>query len=53
VGERRRWNGEGVDPAAPGVLPSNLSMTDRTGKNDCWPISLNESQTNPHLSGGQ
>jgi len=26
-------------------------MTDRTGKNDCWPISLNESQTNPHLNG--
>jgi len=51
VGERRRWNGAGVDPAAPGTLPANLSMTDRTGKNDCWPISLNESQTNPHLNG--
>lgn len=51
VGERRRWNGEGADSTAPGPLPANLNMMDRFGKNDCWPISLAESQTNPHLAG--
>ena len=49
VGERRRWFGDGPDPAAPGSLPAHLSMTDRTGKDRCWPISLTEASTNPHL----
>jgi hypothetical protein len=50
VGERRRWNGEGADTAAPGPLPANLNMTDRFGKNDCWPISLAEATTNPNIA---
>jgi starch-binding outer membrane protein, SusD/RagB family len=49
VGERRRWNGEGVDGPAPGPLPALLDMTDRTGKDDCWPISQSEATTNPNI----
>lgn len=52
VGERRRWLGDGPDPAAPGDLPAKLAMDDRAGKDRCWPISLDEMQTNPHLNGG-
>ena len=49
VGERRRWLGDGPDAAAPGPLPANLSMDDRTGKDRCWPISQQELDTNPNL----
>ena len=50
VGERRRWLGDGADPAAPGPLPATLRMDDRTGKDRCWPISRQEAETNPNLS---
>ena len=49
LGERRRWAGDGVDKAAPGDLPANLRMDDRTGKDRCYPISQNEYNTNSHL----
>ncbi|MGQ0649220.1 MAG: RagB/SusD family nutrient uptake outer membrane protein [Gemmatimonadaceae bacterium] len=49
VGERRRWMGDGTDPAAPGPLPANLRMDDRIGKDRCYPISQQELDTNPHL----
>lgn len=49
VGERRRWAGDGPEPAAPGPLPANLRMDDRTGKDRCWPISQQERETNPNL----
>ena len=49
VGERRRWAGDGPDKAAPGPLPVSLNMDDRTGKDRCWPISLNEYNTNSNL----
>lgn len=49
VGERRRWLGDGTDPVAPGTLPSTLRMDDRIGKDRCYPISLQESETNPNL----
>lgn len=52
VGERRRWLGDGPDAAAPGALPANLRMDDRTGKDRCWPISLQELETNPNLRQG-
>ena len=51
VGERRRWLGDGTDTPAPGDLPANLRIDDRTGKDRCWPISLSEAQTNPYLNG--
>jgi len=50
LGERRRWLGDGADKAAPGDLPANLRMDDRTGKDRCFPISLNEYNTNPNLT---
>jgi starch-binding outer membrane protein, SusD/RagB family len=52
VGERRRWAGDGPDAAAPGPLPANLRMDDRTGKDRCWPISQQELETNPNLKQG-
>jgi starch-binding outer membrane protein, SusD/RagB family len=52
VGERRRWAGDGPDAAAPGAVPTNLRMDDRTGKDRCWPISQQELETNPNLRGG-
>lgn len=52
VGERRRWFGDGPDPAAPGDLPALLRMDDRAGTDRCWPISLQERETNPNLRGG-
>jgi hypothetical protein len=50
LGERRRWFGDGADKAAPGDLPATLRMDDRTGKDRCFPISLNEYNTNPNLT---
>jgi len=51
LGERRRWAGDGTDKtAAPGDLPANLRMDDRTGKDRCFPISLNEYNTNKNLT---
>jgi hypothetical protein len=50
VGERRRWFGDGTDPAAPGPLPANLRMDDRMGQDRCWPISQQELETNPNLA---
>lgn len=50
LGERRRWDGAGSDVAAPGDLPASLSMTDRTGKDTCWPISFAEATTNPNVT---
>ena len=51
LGERRRWAGDGTDKtAAPGELPANLRMDDRTGKDRCFPISLNEYNTNKNLT---
>jgi hypothetical protein len=50
VGERRRWNGDGADAAAPGDLPALLNMTDRSGKDDCWPISRDEAASNPNIA---
>ena len=47
--ERRRWAGEGADPVAPGVLPANLRMDDRMGKDRCYPLSQQELETNPNL----
>jgi hypothetical protein len=47
VGERRRWLGDGGLQAAPGPLPASLRMDDRMGKDRCWPISRQESETNP------
>ncbi len=52
VGERRRWLGDGPDAAAPGPLPTNLQMDDRTGKDRCWSISQQELDTNPNLKKG-
>jgi hypothetical protein len=49
VGERRRWLGDGTDPAAPGALPALLRMDDRMGKDRCYPISLQELETNPNF----
>jgi hypothetical protein len=51
VGERRRWIGDGTDTPAPGDLPANLKIDDRTGKDRCWPITQQEAQTNPYLNG--
>lgn len=50
LGERRRWLGDGADPAAPGPLPDLLRMDDRAGKDRCYPISLSETQTNPNFN---
>jgi starch-binding outer membrane protein, SusD/RagB family len=50
VGERRRWAGDGPDPAAPGPLPAYLRMDDRRGKDRCWPFSQSEIETNPNIS---
>jgi hypothetical protein len=50
LGERRRWAGDGADEAAPGELPPTLRMDDRTGQDRCFPISLNEYNTNSHLT---
>ncbi len=51
LGERRRWAGDGTDKTpAPGDLPANLRMDDRTGKDRCFPISLNEYNTNKNLT---
>lgn len=49
VGERRRWMGDGPDQAAPGPLPASLRMDDRMGKDRCYPLSLQELETNPNL----
>lgn len=49
LGERRRWMGDGADPATPGPLPANLRLDDRIGKDRCYPISQQESETNPNL----
>jgi hypothetical protein len=48
-GERRRWAGDGKDPAAPGALPATLSMDDRAGKDRCYPIPRSEHERNPNL----
>lgn len=50
VGERRRWLGDGPDPIAPGPLPESLRMDDRMGKDRCYPLSLQELETNPNLT---
>jgi hypothetical protein len=49
MGERRRWDGAGRDPAVPGPLPALLRMDDRRGKDKCFPISQQEKDTNPNL----
>lgn len=49
LGERRRWLGDGPDPAAPGPLPALLRMDDRAGQDRCYPISQSERETNPNL----
>ncbi|MHC4505074.1 MAG: RagB/SusD family nutrient uptake outer membrane protein [Planctomycetota bacterium] len=52
VGERRRWEGDGPDAAAPGPLPDLLRMDNRRGQDRCWPFSQNELETNTNLQGG-
>ncbi|MBC7895146.1 MAG: hypothetical protein H7066_07020 [Cytophagaceae bacterium] len=49
LGERRRWLGDGTDGVTPGPLPANLRLDDRSGKDRCYPISQQESETNPNL----